>query len=129
MLKPLNENFAKVYSAKSVLKEFDTQEDVLVGLCKELDDKLHNCQVKLDIVSSALSSILQLFDNCESPIYYGVLKDKAWLKYKRMSSLSLDDMIYDGVGQVHMKTPYSGEDNVFVCINTTSHICILKQPV
>ena len=127
-------------------KKFDMQEDVLVDLCRELDDKLHYCQVNLDIVSSALSSILhcqvvqldtkfkcsKIFegrtcDNFESPIYYCISKDETLVKvcsvtfkketlekYKHMSSLSLNDTIYDGVGRVHMKTPYSGEANVVI---------------
>ena len=41
----------------STVKKFDMQEDVLVDLCKELDDK-HYCQVNLDIVLSVLSRIL-----------------------------------------------------------------------
>ena len=104
------------------------QEDVLVDLCKELDDKLHYCQVNLDIVSSVLSRILhcqvvkldtkfkcsKVFEgrtcnNFESPIYYGISKDETLVKV----CSSLNDTTYDGVEQVHM-VPYSGEANVVI---------------
>ncbi|CAB4044267.1 PREDICTED: uncharacterized protein LOC105443326 [Paramuricea clavata] len=89
---------------------------------------IFHCQVvQLDTLNNS-SKVIEgrSCSNYESPIYFGILPEDRLVKvcpvtFKRETlekykdiPLIPEDIIYDGVGRAHLKTPYSGTANVYI---------------
>lgn len=89
---------------------------------------IFHCQV---VQLNKLNNSSKVFEgrscsNFESPIYFGIFPEDGQIKvcsvtFKRETlekykdiPLTPEDIIYDGVGRAHLRTPYSGTANVYI---------------